>query len=54
MFCRICVVQSQPKKYVLDHANYTALTRQHALDHTGQESICALKDLQKEHEAGYK
>ena len=32
--CRICVVQIQPRKHVLDHAGYTAPTRQHELDHT--------------------
>ena len=31
---RIYVVQIQPRKVVLDHADYTALTRLHDLDHT--------------------
>ena len=39
MLCKICVVQTQPRKYVLDHAGYTAPTLQHELDHTDQESI---------------
>ena len=34
MLCRICVVQIQPRKYVLDDAGYAAPTRQHELDHT--------------------
>ena len=34
MLCRICVVQIEPTKLVLDRADYTALTRQHELDHT--------------------
>ena len=38
--CRICAVQIQPRKLVLDHADYTAPTRQHDLDRTDQESIC--------------
>ena len=28
------MVQIQPRKLVLDHADYTAPTRQHELDHT--------------------
>ena len=32
-------VQTQPGN-TLDHADCTALTRQHEVDHTGQESIC--------------
>ena len=43
MLCKICVVQIQPRKRALDHAGYTAATRQHGLghtDHTDQESIC--------------
>ena len=44
--CGICIVQIQPRKHVLDHAGYTASTRQHELDHTDhtdhtdQEPIC--------------
>ena len=34
MLCRICIVQIQPRKRVLDHADCTAPTRQHELDHT--------------------
>ena len=45
MLCRICVVQVQPKKHVLGRAGYTAPTLQHELDHTDQECICALIDL---------
>ena len=46
MLCRICVVQIQPRKHGLDHADYTVPTRQHELDHTDhtdhtdQEYIC--------------
>ena len=49
MLRMICIVQVQPRRYVLDHADYTAPTRQHELDrtdhtdhidHTDQESIC--------------
>ena len=45
MLRRIYTVQIQPMKHVLDHAEYTAPTRQHELDHTDhtdhtdQESI---------------
>ena len=35
MLCRICTaVQIYPRKHALDRADYTALTRQHELDHT--------------------
>ena len=27
MFCRICILQIQPKNLVLDHADYMAPTR---------------------------
>ena len=46
MLRRIYTVQIQPMKHVLDHAEYTAPTRQHELDHTDhtdhtdQEYIC--------------
>ena len=43
MWCRICTVQTQPRKHfaTLDHAEYTAPIRQHdELDDTGQGSIC--------------
>ena len=48
MLCGVCVVQTQPRKYVLDHAGCTAMTstRQHELDHTDHvdhpdhKSIC--------------
>ena len=32
--CRICIVQIQPRKRILDDARYTAPTRQHELEHT--------------------
>ena len=32
MLCRICLVQIQSRKHALDHADYTAPTRQHELD----------------------
>jgi len=35
----MCAVQIQPRKLDLDHADYTAPTRQHELDPTEQESI---------------
>ena len=34
MLCRICIVQIQPRKHVLDHAVFVAPTRKHELDHT--------------------
>ena len=38
MLCRICTVQInvqiKPRKYVVDHADSTASTRQHELHHT--------------------
>ena len=40
------VVQIQPKKHVLDRAEYTATTRQYELDHTdhtNQECIYIMK-----------
>ena len=52
------VVQIQPRKHVPDHADYTAPTRQHELnhtdyidhtdhiDHTDQESICPAWQIQ--------
>ena len=49
MLCRICVVQIQHRNHVLDHADYTAPTLQREpdpTDHTDQEYICPLKDLQ--------
>ena len=40
MLRRICIVQIQPRKPVLDHADGTASTRQRVpIDHTDQESI---------------
>ena len=40
MLRRICMVQIQPRKHVLDHAGYTASTRRHdELDHADQASI---------------
>ena len=33
------MVQIQLRKYVLGHADYTAHTRPHELDHTDQEYI---------------
>ena len=46
---QICVVQIQPRKHALDHAGYTAPTRQHELDHTDHtdhtdQYISSLKD----------
>ena len=41
MLCRSCTVQIQPRKHVLDHADYAAPTRQHEVDHTDQEFICS-------------
>ena len=38
-----CVVHIQPRKHVLDRAEYTAPSQQHELDctdHTDQESLC--------------
>ena len=34
MLCRIWIAQIQLRKLVLDHADYTAPTRQHELSHT--------------------
>ena len=34
LLCKICMVQIQPRKHVVDHADYTAPTRQHELDRT--------------------
>ena len=38
--CMIRIVQIQPRKHVQDHADYTAPTRIHELDHADQEQIC--------------
>ena len=35
-----CTVQTQPRKGAVDHAAFSAPTRQHELDHADQESIC--------------
>ena len=35
-----CCLQIQPRKSVLDRADYTAPARQHELDNTDQEYIC--------------
>ena len=43
---RVCVVQIQHRKNVLDHADYTAPTMQHELDCTDQG--CILNDLDNE------
>ena len=32
--CRICIVQIQPRKHVINCADYAGPTRQHELDHT--------------------
>ena len=40
MLCRICILQIQTKTRVLDHADYSASTRQHERYHSDQESIC--------------
>ena len=37
----------QPRKPVINHADYTASTRQHELNHTDQGNLSALKDLDK-------
>ena len=52
---RIYILHIQPSKLVLDHADYTAPTRQHELDrtdHTDQEFtyLYALKSV--DHEVG--
>ena len=33
-------ISIQPRKIVLDHAEYTAPTQQHELDDTDQEYVC--------------
>ena len=43
MPCRICIVQIETRKPVLDHADYTAPTRQHEPDPTDQELVCPEK-----------
>ena len=49
MLCRICVVQIQPRKHVLDLAGHTAPTWQHELDHTDQKNyLTCLADLEDE------
>ena len=48
MLCRIRIVHIQPRKRVLDRADYTAATRQHELDHTDHTD--QEKDL--DHEVG--
>ena len=40
MLGRICLLQIQPSKDQLDHADYEAYTRQHNLDNADQEYIC--------------
>ena len=60
MLRRICVVQIQSRKHVLDHAGYTAPARQAELDHTDhtdhtdhadhadladQEPICPVRQI---------
>ena len=40
MLRKICIVQIKPRKHVPDHADYSAPTRQHGLDHTDREYIC--------------
>ena len=47
---RIFAAQIQPRKHVLDNADYTGRTRQHELDHTDQESICL--EISIDHAAG--
>ena len=45
-------VHIQLRKYVLDHADYTAPTQQHGLDRTDQEyTVSPLKD--QDHEMGF-
>ena len=41
--CRICTIQVQPRKHVLDHVDFGALTRQHEIDHTDQQHFYVLK-----------
>ena len=50
MLRKICGVQIQPRKHVLDNEDYMTTTRQPELDHTdhtdqGSINITALKDL---------
>ena len=44
MLCRVCTVQVQHRKYVLDYANYMTPTRQHELDHTDHTDHTDHKD----------
>ena len=39
------IQQIQPRKHVLDHADYTAPTRQHELRHADHKSISPEKNL---------
>ena len=50
MLCRICMVQLQPRKHTLDHADYAAPTRQRELWITqiSPANLSALKDLDHE------
>lgn len=41
--CRNCMVQIQPRKLALGHAQYTGPTRQYELDHTKTGNRSALK-----------
>ena len=49
MLCRMYVVQIQLNRHVLDHADCTAPTRKHELDHTDHD-FSSLKDL--DHQVG--
>ena len=51
MLCRIYTVQIQLRKHVPDHADCTAPTRQHELDHTDHEIyLPCLADLLIDHD----
>ena len=51
LLCGICIEQIRPRERVVDHAGYTAPSRQHELDHTDHTYqgymiyLSALKDL---------
>ncbi|CAM9480770.1 unnamed protein product [Laminaria digitata] len=45
MLCVICIEQIQPGKHVLVHADHTAPTWQHELDHTDQEDTCPSRSI---------
>ena len=45
MLCKICIVQFQPRKDVLDHTDNTASTRQRELDHTDHTASTRQREL---------